>query len=100
MAENDLQKEIKKVTRKAKQEKKREQVQEKTKEKTSQKESMSYTAIIVATLEYEGANAPAKEQLAEELGRTIIKWVDQKGFYGISSRESVPKLISIDVDIK
>ncbi|MFC2072647.1 hypothetical protein ACFLUU_08140 [Chloroflexota bacterium] len=74
MAENNFQQEIKKVT--------------------------NYTAIIIAKLEYDGVDLLSKEQLAEDLGRTIEKWADQKGFYGISPKEPIPKLISVDVDIK
>ncbi|MFC2056700.1 hypothetical protein ACFLTO_03920 [Chloroflexota bacterium] len=108
MAENDFQKEIKKVTKRTIHEGKQELAQEEAsskqkqeeKESESESESTSYTAIIIAKLEYDGAGMPSKEQLAEDLGRTIMKWADQKGFYGISPREPIPKLISVDVDIK
>jgi len=98
MAENDFQKEIKKVTKRAIREREQELEQEKARSK--QKGSTSYTAIIIAKLEYDGADIPSKEKLAEDLGRTIMKWADQKGFYGISPKEPIPKLISVDVDIK
>ena len=98
MAENDFQKEIKKVTKRAIREREQELAQEKARSK--QKERTSYTAIIIAKLEYDGADIPSKEKLAEDLGRTIMKWVEQKDFYSISPKEPVPKLISIDVDIK
>jgi hypothetical protein len=60
----------------------------------------SYTAVIVAKVDYQGDNIPAKEQLAEELGRIIINWADQKKFYAISQKEPSPELISIDIDIQ
>ena len=100
MAEDNFQKEIKKVTKRAIHEREQESVQEKAKSKQKRKESTSYTAIIIAKLEYDGADIPSKEQLAEELGRTIMKWADHKSFYSISPKESIPKLTSIDVDIK
>jgi hypothetical protein len=98
MAENDFQKEIKKVTKRAIREREQELAQEKARSK--QKESTSYTAIIIAKLEYDSTDIPSKEKLAEDLGRTIMKWADQKDFYGISPKEPIPKLISVDVDIK
>ena len=98
MAENDFQKEIKKVTKRAMREREQELAQEKARSK--QKESTSYTAVIIAKLEYDGADIPSKEKLAEDLGRTIMKWADQKAFYGISPKEAIPRLISVDVDIK
>jgi hypothetical protein len=98
MAENDFKKEIKKVTKRAIREREQELAQEKARSK--QKQSTSYTAVIIAKLEYEGADIPSKEKLAEDLGHTIMKWADQKGFYGISPKEPIPKLISVDVDIK
>ena len=98
MAENDFQKEIKKATKRAIREREQELAQEKARSK--QKGSTSYTVVIIAKLEYDGADIPSKEKLAEDLGRTIMKWADQKGFYGISPKEPIPKLISVDVDIK
>jgi len=115
MSENDYKKEIKKITKQSKDERKQELAQEKarkvearrttkTKSKVSpkqeEKESTPYTAVIIAKLEYESANAPSKEQLAEDLGSIIIKWADKKGFYAINPKEPIPKLISVDVDIK
>ena len=113
MSDNDFQKEIKKITRRAIHERKQKLTQEKaskrearraakieTEAKSKQKESMTYTAVIIAKLEYEGTNVPSKEQLAEDLGLTVMKWADQKDFYSISPKEPIPKLISVDVDIK
>ncbi len=60
----------------------------------------SFAAVIIIKVDYQGDNIPAKEQLAEELGRIIINWADQKKFYAISQKESVPELISIDIDVK
>ena len=115
MAENDFQEEIKKITKRAIYERKQESAQEKGKKiearriaktesklrsKQKDKESTLYTVVIITKLEYDGANIPNKEQLAEDLGRNIMKWADQKGFYGISPKEPIPKLISVDVDIK
>jgi predicted AAA+ superfamily ATPase len=115
MSENDFQEQIEKITKRAVNERKEELAQEeamkrearrtanaesKMSSKQKEKESTPYTAVIIAKLEYEGANIPSKEQLAEDLGRNIMKWADQKGFYSINPEEPVPKLISVDVDIK
>lgn len=115
MLENDFKKEIKKITKQSKNERKQESAREKAREmearktaetepevssKQKDKESTPYTVVIVAKLEYKGAGAPSKEHLAEDLGNTIIKWADKKGFYGINPNESIPNLISVDVDIK
>ena len=115
MSENDFQEQIEKITKRAVNERKQELADEKARKKeedrtakieskmsSRQKEIQStpYTAVIIAKLEYEGANIPSKEQLAEDLGRNIMKWADQKGFYSINPEEPVPKLISVDVDIK
>ena len=113
MSEDDFQKQIKKITRQAIDERKQELTQEKAMRREEskaaqteynlrskqEKESTPYTAVIIANLEYEGTNIPSREQLAEDLGRNIMKWVDQKGFYGINPQEPIPKLISVDVDI-
>ncbi len=69
-------------------------------EKTKQKGSASYTAVIIARLEYKGGDAPNTRQLADDLRQTINKWVSQKGFTGIDPQEPVPKLVSLDVDIQ
>ena len=113
MAENDFQKEIKKVTKRGIHKRKQELAQEKARKRearrtakiesdarSKQKESTTYTVVIITKLEYDGADIPSKEQLAEDLGSTIMKWADQKSFYAISSKGSIPKLISVDVDIK
>ena len=115
MSEDDFQKEIRRVTTRATRERKQELAQEKVRRREARKraktesearskqkeeESTHYTAVIIADLEYDNSDIPSKEQLAEDLGRTIMKWADQKGFYGISPKEPIPKLISVDVDIK
>ena len=115
MPDSDFKKEIKKITKQSIDERKQEITQEKARKnearridktkseegsKQKEKESTSYTAVIIAKLEYEGACAPSKEQLAEDLGNIIIKWADKKGFYAINPKEPIPKLISVDVDIK
>ena len=69
-------------------------------EKAKQKGSESYTAVIIARLEYKGGDAPTTRQLADELRQTINRWVSQKGFSGIDPQEPVPKLVSLDVDIR
>ena len=115
MMVNDFDKKIDEITTRARQEKKRELAEEKIKAKENNKQksinteskdnaeqqvSAIYTAVIVAKLEYEGGNIPSRGQLAEELGSTIMKWVNQKSFYAIDSKEPSPKLVSVDVDIK
>ena len=115
MSKNDYQKEIKKITKQSIDERKQELSQEKVRKREArrtaktksevrsnqkEKKSTPYTAVIIAKLEYEGAGAPSKEQLAEDLGSIIIKWADKKGFYAINPKEPIPKLISVDVDIK
>jgi hypothetical protein len=115
MMENDFNKKINEITKKARQEKKRELAEEKSKARESDKQrptkweskeivgqqiSTTYTAVIVTKLEYEGGNPPSRGQLAEELGSAIMKWVNQKSFYAIDSKEPSPKLVSVDVDIK
>ena len=69
-------------------------------DKTQQKDIASYTAVIIARLEYKSGDAPDTKQLAEDLKQTINKWVNQKGFTGIDPREPVPTLVSLDVDIQ
>lgn len=113
MGENDFDKETKKITKRAIQARKQELAEEKAKEKEiqritktkskakpKQKDSTSYTAVIIAKLEYDGDNTPTQKQLAEDLGRIIMKWVSQKGFYAINPKEPVPKLISVEVDVQ
>jgi hypothetical protein len=115
MFEKDFDNRIKEIAERAKQERKQELADEKVMEKEEkaqeianaeskaspkQKESTLFTAVIVTKLEYEGVNTPSREQLAEDLGTTIMKWVNQKSYYAIGSKAPVPKLVSIDVDIK
>ena len=69
-------------------------------DKAKQKGGESYTAVIIARLEYKMGDAPSTRQLADELRQTINKWVSQKGFSGIDPQEPVPKLVSMDVDIQ
>jgi len=115
MSRNEFKKEIKQITSRAKNESKQKLQKDKGREKETPQTSnsgakvnskqkakvpASYTAVIVAKLEYDGAETLNKEKLAEELGLIIMKWADQKGFYNISPKESIPKLISVDVDIQ
>ena len=115
MSESDFQKELKKITRQATQERKQEIAQERAKKREANRkakanykiqtkkvsqESTKYTAEIIAELEYDGVNIPSKEKLAEDLGHTIMRWADQKSFYAINPKESIPNLISVEVDIK
>ena len=115
MVENDFNKEIKEITGRAVQERRQKLAEEKAREREAQritkagpkgrpkqkeKGTTSYTAVIIAELEYGGDNTPTKEQLAKDLGRTIIKWASQKGFTGIDPEEPVPKLVSVDVDVQ
>lgn len=59
-----------------------------------------YNVVIIAQLEYKADEAPDEKKLAEDIGRTIKKWADQKRFYGIDPKEPVPELVSLDVDIQ
>ena len=69
-------------------------------DKAKQKGSESYTAVIIARLEYKSGDAPNTRQLADDLRQTINRWVSQKGFTGIDPQEPVPRLVSLDVDIQ
>ena len=115
MVEKDFDKRVKDIAERAKREKRQELADKRVREKEEKtqkiantdfqaspkyEESTLFTVAIVTRLEYEGVNTPSREQLAEDLGTTIIKWVNQKSFYAIESKEPVPKLVSIDVDIK
>ncbi|MFC2068838.1 hypothetical protein ACFLTP_07540 [Chloroflexota bacterium] len=115
MGENDFNKQINKITRQAVQGRREELAKKKGKAgekqpiieaeniaspKHNEQESTYYTAVLMVKLEYNGGKTPTKEQLAEDLGQTIIKWVGHKEFYAISPGESVPKLASIDVDVQ
>ena len=115
MAENDYKKEIDKITKRAVRAKRRELAEEKIREKETEpvtmqaprlssiqeeRKSTTFTVVIVAKLEYDGDNIPSKEQLAEDIGNTVIKWVNQKDFYAITPKDAVPRLISVDVDVK
>ena len=59
-----------------------------------------YNVVIIAQLEYKADEAPDEKKLAEDIGRTIKKWADQKRFYSIDPKEPVPELVSLDVDIQ
>ena len=59
-----------------------------------------YSVVIIAQLEYKTDDAPDEKKLAEDIGRTIKKWADQKRFTGIDPKEPVPELVSLDVDIQ
>ena len=59
-----------------------------------------YNVVIIAQLEYNTDDAPDEKQLAEDIGRTIKKWADQKRFTGIDPKEPVPELVSLDVDVQ
>ena len=59
-----------------------------------------YNVVIIAQLEYKADDTPDEKKLAEDIGRTIKKWADQKRFYGIDPKEPVPELVSLDVDIQ
>jgi FtsZ-interacting cell division protein ZipA len=123
MPENDFSSHIDKIVKQAQGERKQEIVEEKAKKKeekvkktkeekivkpdskSSPKEvkrerKTSYTTVIMLKVEYEGGNVPTREQLAEELGRTIINWAEQKKFYAISQKDPAPELISVDIDVQ
>jgi len=101
MFEKDFNKRTKEIVETAKQEEKAQKITDaESKAGPKQKESTLFTAVIITKLEYESVNTPSREQLAEDLGTTIMKWVNQKSFYAIESKAPVPKLVSIDVDIK
>ena len=115
MVEDDFKQEIKEIAKRASRERKQELAREKAREREARRlakaesktrlkhkkeENTPYTAVIIAKLEYGGENIPTKEQLAEDLGRTIMKWASQKGFTGIDPKEPMPKLVSVDVDVQ
>ena len=113
MVDNNFDKEINRITKRAAQESGKEMAEKKASKREAQRitkaeskaspkhnESSSYIVGIIAKLQYEGDNVPTKEQLAEDLGQNIMKWVNQREFYAIGHKEAVPKLISIDVDVR
>ena len=59
-----------------------------------------YNVVIIAQLEYKADDAPDEKKLAEDIGRTIQKWAEQKRFTGIDPKEPVPELVALDVDIQ
>ena len=72
----------------------------KTKYEDKHKGKSIYNVVIVAQLEYKADDAPDEKKLAEDIGRTIQKWAEQKRFTGIDPREPVPELVALDVDIQ
>ena len=113
MGENDFDKETKKISKRAVQARKQELAEEKAREREmhriakteskarpKQKDSTSYNAEAGEEEPDECDNTPTKKQLAEDLGRIIMKWVSQKGFYAINPKEPIPKLFSVEVDVQ
>jgi hypothetical protein len=115
MVDKDFNKRIDEIARRAVQARKEELEEKRAREKEVQelarveaqarpkqtgKQNVSFTATIIARLEYGVDHTPTKEQLAEDLGYTIKKWASQKGFTGIDPKEPVPALISVDVDVQ
>ena len=93
--------------------KKRELARERARERGEQKRAKAevkyeekhkgkslYNVVIIAQLEYKDDDAPDEKKLAEDIGRTMQKWAEQKRFTGIDPREPVPELVALDVDIQ
>ena len=59
-----------------------------------------YSVVVVAKFEYNEGQSPDEKKLAEDIGRTIKKWAEQKRFTGIDPKEPVPELVALDVDIQ
>ena len=72
----------------------------KAKHEDKHTEKSIYNVVIIAQLEYKADDAPDEKKLAEDIGRTIKKWADQKRFTSIDPKEPVPELVSLDVDIQ
>ena len=72
----------------------------KVRREDKQKGKSIYNVVIIAQLEYKADDAPDEKKLAEDIGRTIQKWAEQKRFTGIDPREPVPELVALDVDIQ
>ena len=113
MVNNDADRIVKEIARQAARDRKQELAQEKAREreeqrrarekakyKEKQKRKSIYNVVIIAQLEYNTDDAPDEKKLAEDIGRTIKKWADQKRFTGIDPKEPVPELVSLDVDIQ
>ena len=110
MVEKDLDKRIEEIVGRAKQARKQELADARAMERESEAQRMSkveakenktrkerkfYTAVIITKLEYEGVNIPSREQLAEDIGSTIMKWAAAPG-----RAEDVWARIWIDQDTK
>ena len=113
MVNNDADRIVKEIARQAARDRKQELAQEKAREREEQRRAKVkakyeekqkgksiYNVVIIAQLEYNTDDAPDEKKLAEDIGRTIKKWADQKRFTGIDPREPVPELVSLDVDIQ
>ncbi len=85
---------------KAREREEQKRAREKVKYEEKQKSKSIYNVVIIAQLEYNTDDAPDEKKLAEDIGRTIKKWADQKRFTGIDPKEPVPELVSLDVDIQ
>ena len=59
-----------------------------------------YSVVVVAKLEYKEGQSPDEKKLAEDVARTLIKWIEQKGVISIDPKEPVPELVSLDVDVQ
>ena len=113
MVNNDADRIVKEIARQAARDRKQELAQEKAREREKQRRAREkakyeekqkgksiYNVVIIAQLEYNTDDAPDEKKLAEDIGRTIKKWADQKRFTGIDPKEPVPELVSLDVDIQ
>ena len=113
MVNNDADRIVKEIARQAARDRNQELAQEKAREREEQRRAREkakyeekqkrksiYNVVIIAQLEYNTDDAPDEKKLAEDIGRTIKKWADQKRFTGIDPKEPVPELVSLDVDIQ
>ena len=113
MVNNDADRIVKEIVSQADRDRKQELAQEKAREREKQRRAIEkakyeekqkrksiYNVVIIAQLEYNTDDAPDEKKLAEDIGRTIKKWADQKRFTGIDPKEPVPELVSLDVDIQ
>lgn len=113
MVNNDADRIVKGITKKAARARKEELALEKVRERKEQRRVKTevnykdkhkgksiYSVVIITQLEYKADEAPDEKKLAEDIGRTIKKWADQKRFTGIDPKEPVPELVSLDVDIQ
>ncbi len=115
MVNNDADRIVKEIASQAARDRKQELAQEKAREREAKRIAKAeaeakyedkhkgksiYNVVIIAQLEYNTDDAPDEKKLAEDIGRTIKKWADQKRFTGIDPKEPVPELVSLDVDIQ